>query len=32
MVDRFPEPLIAKLREIRTFWYNRRFSLAKDAS
>ena len=32
VVDRFPEPLVAKLREIRTSWYNRRFRLAKDAS
>ena len=32
VVDRFPEPLAAKLREIRTSWYNRRFRLAKDAS
>jgi hypothetical protein len=32
VVDHFPEPLVAKLREIRTSWYNRRFRLAKDAS
>lgn len=32
VVDRFPEPLAAKLREIRTSWYNRRFRLAKDPS
>jgi hypothetical protein len=32
MVDHFPEPFIAKLREIRTSWYSRRFRLAKDAS
>ena len=32
VVDHFPEPLLAKLREIRTSWYNRRFRLSKDAS
>ena len=32
VVDHFPEPLVAKLREIRTSWYNRRFRLVKDAS
>jgi hypothetical protein len=32
VVDRIPEPLVAKLREIRTSWYNRRFRLVKDAS
>jgi hypothetical protein len=32
VLDHFPEPLVAKLREIRTSWYSRRFRLAKDAS
>jgi hypothetical protein len=32
LVDHFPEPLLAKLREIRTSWYNRRFGVLKDAS
>jgi hypothetical protein len=32
VVDHFPEPLVAKLREIRTSWYNRRFRAAKEAS
>jgi hypothetical protein len=32
VVDHFPEPLVARLREFRTAWYNRRFRLAKDAS
>jgi hypothetical protein len=30
--DHFPEPVLAKLRELRTSWYNRRFRLVKDAS
>ena len=32
IVDRFPEPLIAKLRELRASVYSRRFPLAKEAS
>jgi hypothetical protein len=32
VVDHFPEPLLAKLREIRTSWYKRRFHLFRDAS
>jgi hypothetical protein len=32
MIDRFPEPLIAKLREIRASWYNHRMGFAKDES
>jgi hypothetical protein len=29
-VDRFPEPVIAKLRDFRTAWYNRKFQPAKE--
>jgi hypothetical protein len=32
IADRFPEPMLAKLREIRTFWYSRKFGLVKGAS
>jgi hypothetical protein len=32
IVDRFPEPFMAKLRELRTSLYNRKFRLAKEAS
>jgi hypothetical protein len=32
MVDQFPEPFIAKLRELRTSWYRFRFRLDKDVS
>jgi hypothetical protein len=32
IVDHFPEPLMAKLRELRASLYNRRFPLAKEAS
>jgi hypothetical protein len=32
IVDHFPEPLVAKLRDLRTSWYNRKFHLAKDES
>lgn len=32
MVDQFPEPFIAKLRELRTSWYRFRFRLAKDVA
>jgi hypothetical protein len=32
MVDHFPEPLMAKLRELRASLYQRRFSMAKEAS
>lgn len=32
IVDHLPEPLIARVREIRSSWYNRRFRLANDAS
>lgn len=32
IVDHLPEPLIARVREIRSSWYNRRFHLANDAS
>ncbi len=32
MVDHFPEPLMAKLRELRASLYSRRFRLAKEAS
>jgi len=32
IVDHFPEPLVTKLREVRTSWYNRRFRLAKGVS
>ena len=32
LVDRFPEPMVAKLREFRTAWYSRRFHAAKEAS
>jgi hypothetical protein len=31
MVDHFPEPLMAKLRELRASLYSRRFRLAKEA-
>jgi hypothetical protein len=32
IVDHFPEPLLAKLRDLRTSWYNLKFNLAKDPS
>jgi hypothetical protein len=32
IVDHFPEPVLAKVRELRTSWYNRKFGLAKEAS
>lgn len=32
IVDHFPEPLMAKLRELRASVYSRRFGLAKEAS
>jgi hypothetical protein len=32
MADHFPEPLLAKIRDLRTSWYNRKFRLAKEAS
>jgi hypothetical protein len=31
-VDHLPEPLIAKLRELRNSWYNRKFQSAPEAS
>lgn len=32
LVDHFPEPLLAKIREFRTSWYNRKFRMAKETS
>jgi hypothetical protein len=32
IVDHFPEPLLAKIRDLRTSWYNRKFRLAKETS
>jgi hypothetical protein len=32
IVDHIPEPLLAKLREMRTSWYSGRFRLVKDGS
>jgi hypothetical protein len=32
IVDHFPEPLLARIRELRTSWYNRRFRLVKETS
>ena len=32
MIDQFPEPFLARLRELRTSWYRLRFRLAKDVS
>lgn len=32
LVDHLPEPLIAKLRELRNKWYNRKFQSAVEAS
>ena len=31
-VDRFPEPVVAKIRELRSAWYNRRFQASTEAS
>jgi hypothetical protein len=30
-VDRFPEPVVAKIRELRSAWYNRRFQASTEA-
>jgi hypothetical protein len=32
LVDRFPESLAAKLRELRSAWYDRRFQVPREAS
>jgi hypothetical protein len=32
LVDRLPEPLVAKLRELRNAWYNRKFQSTTEAS
>ena len=32
VLDHFPEPVVAKLRDLRTSWYNLRSGLARDAS
>jgi hypothetical protein len=28
LIDRFPEPMLAKLRQLRKAWYERRFQTA----
>jgi hypothetical protein len=32
LVDRFPEPMVTKLRELRTAWYNRKLQATTEAS
>jgi hypothetical protein len=32
LVDRFPEPVVAKVRELRNAWYNRKFQVGTEAS